>query len=67
MKIEPPHCHSCLECQTLWKELEKKREMMIETGMLEGFRSEKTIKTSTELDELLNQLTAHYLSVVEKR
>lgn len=40
----------------LIKEIEKKRQLMIELGNKMGLNAQETIRTSQELDKLLNQL-----------
>lgn len=39
----------------LLKELEKKRQMMIKSGLEYGLQNPKTIRLSKELDRLMNQ------------
>jgi len=39
----------------LLKELEKKRRLMIQSGIEYGLQNPKTIRLSTELDQLMNE------------
>lgn len=40
----------------LLKELEKKRQLMIQTGIQYGLQNYRTIRISKELDRLMNEL-----------
>ncbi|KGR73719.1 aspartyl-phosphate phosphatase Spo0E family protein [Ureibacillus sinduriensis] len=40
----------------LLKELEKKRQLMIQTGIQYGLQNHRTIRISKELDRLMNEL-----------
>ncbi|MCP1143854.1 aspartyl-phosphate phosphatase Spo0E family protein [Lysinibacillus endophyticus] len=41
--------------KNLLKKLEQKRQMMIESGMVNGLQNPKTIRLSKQLDQLMNQ------------
>ncbi|QCR31623.1 aspartyl-phosphate phosphatase Spo0E family protein [Lysinibacillus sp. SGAir0095] len=44
----------------LLKELEKKRQLMIQTGIEHGLQNPKTIRISKELDRLMNEIDNGY-------
>lgn len=46
----------------LLKELEKKRQLMIQTGIEHGLQNPKTIRISKELDELMNEFEVKFAS-----
>ena len=45
--------------KNLLKKLEQKRQMMIESGIVNGLQNPKTIRLSKQLDRLMNQYEGH--------
>ncbi|MCM3386578.1 aspartyl-phosphate phosphatase Spo0E family protein [Ureibacillus chungkukjangi] len=50
----------------LLKELEKKRQLMIQTGIEYGLQNPKTIRISKELDRLMNEYDVGFASEDEQ-